>query len=333
MSTKSIEVDSKVQKSFPNGPSALPLQLSPQQTVSPIDWARENRDAIEALLVQHGAILFRGFSVTDVEDFKGFLVAICGPLSPYFERSSPRTEVSGNIFTSTDYPPDQPIFLHNEQSYNRMFPRHIAFFCKVPPEQGGETPIADCRRIFRGIPDQMRTSLIERRYRYVRNYRRGLGLPWQTVFQTDDPNEVERYCQANEVSCEWLDRKRLRTHQIRSVAARHPISGEETWFNHLTFFHFSTLPPATQEALLELGSEDSLPNNTFYGDGQAFEPEVVSTLREIYQQELVSFPWKEGDVLLLDNMLTAHGRKPFSGSRSILTAMATPTPWTNCAIS
>jgi hypothetical protein len=31
-----------------------------------------------------------------------------------------------------------------------------------------------------------------------------------------------------------------------------------------------------------------------------------------------------GDILMVDNMLVAHGREPFSGPRKILVAMAEP---------
>lgn len=36
----------------------------------------------------------------------------------------------------------------------------------------------------------------------------------------------------------------------------------------------------------------------------------------------VVFPWQTGDVLMLDNMLTAHAREPFQGPRKVVVAMA-----------
>ena len=44
-------------------------------------------------------------------------------------------------------------------------------------------------------------------------------------------------------------------------------------------------------------------------------------LRKAYRQETVAFPWETGDVLMLDNMLVAHGRESYSGPRKILAAM------------
>ena len=79
-----------------------------------------------------------------------------------------------------------------------------------------------------------------------------------------------------------------------------------------------------REALLEEFAEGELPANTYYGDGSPIEPEVMEHLREAYRAETVSFPWQKGDLLMLDNMLVAHGRAPYSGAREILVGMAEP---------
>jgi hypothetical protein len=62
--------------------------------------------------------------------------------------------------------------------------------------------------------------------------------------------------------------------------------------------------------------------NTYYGDGSPIEPKVLDQLRAAYNAETVSFPWQKGDLLMLDNMLVAHGRSPFVGPRQILVGMA-----------
>jgi alpha-ketoglutarate-dependent taurine dioxygenase len=42
----------------------------------------------------------------------------------------------------------------------------------------------------------------------------------------------------------------------------------------------------------------------------------------VYWDTAVSFPWREGDVLMNDNMLVAHARNPYQGERKIVVAMA-----------
>jgi alpha-ketoglutarate-dependent taurine dioxygenase len=108
---------------------------------------------------------------------------------------------------------------------------------------------------------------------------------------------------------------------------RHPRTGEEVWFNHATFFHVTTLEPAIRESLLGEFEEDEFPTNSFYGDGSPIETSALDELREIYRQETVTFPWDRGDVLLLDNMLVAHGRAPYVGPRNVLVGMAEPVSW------
>jgi alpha-ketoglutarate-dependent taurine dioxygenase len=66
---------------------------------------------------------------------------------------------------------------------------------------------------------------------------------------------------------------------------------------------------------------ENLPYNTFYGDGSEIPDEVIAHLMTAYDSQTVKFGWQAGDLLLLDNMLVAHGRSRFTGERKILTAM------------
>ncbi len=307
----------------------LPLVIRPAvDGVDLVEWAASNREEVESLLQKHGGLLFRGFAMRDSADLNRFVsAASSGPLE-YGERSSPRTHVANKVYTSTEHPADQEIFLHNEQSYNLNFPLKIIFMCTVAAEEGGATPIADVRRIYREIPEEVRRPFEEKGYMYVRNFGDGFGLSWQEAFQTDDPAQVEEYCAANRIEVEWKDGGRLRTRQVRRAVAKHPRSGETAWFNHATFFHRSTLDPSVRAAFeAAFHAEDDFPNNTLYGDGSPIPVEVMDRLRAIYRESTVRFPWQVGDVLMLDNLLTAHARDPFKGPRKILTAMADPFRW------
>lgn len=318
----------------PNGPvrteplqpdSLLPLVIRPAGPAVDLNvWAGANREFIQSSLVRHGALLFRDFDLARVADFESFVAASANEVMEYRERSSPRHAVSDKVYTSTDYPADAGIFPHNEHSYSRTFPLRLYFFCETPARAGGATPIADCRGILSRISPETVARFRRRGWMYVRNFGDGFGLPWPTVFQTTDKGVVEDYCRRNLIEFEWRGDNRLRTRQVRPVIARHPHTGEEVWFNHLTFFHVSTLDAPVRDALLAAFGEEDLPNNTYYGDGGAIEPEVLDELRRAYEQELVSFTWRRGDVIIIDNLLTAHSRTPFAGPRRILFAMADP---------
>ena len=317
-----------VTTSYLNRGQQLPLVMRPNTDKLDLPaWAGDNRAYIEGALGKHGAILFRGFNLESITEFERFIRAVSGDALEYNERSSPRSLISGHIYTSTDYSADKQIFLHNEQSYNLLFPMKILFYCVKASREGGATPIADTRRVLRQISDEVRERFLRRKYMYVRNFGDGFGLDWQEAFQTSSKSKVEEYCHSNQIEYEWRTGNRLRTKQVREVAARHPKTGELVWFNHLTFFHFSTLDRQIQEEMMRAFAEENMPNNTYYGDGQRIEEEVMTHLREAYQKEKVRFDWQEDDILMLDNMLAAHGREAYAGDRSVAVGMAEPWSW------
>ena len=204
----------------------------------------------------------------------------------------------------------------------------ILFYSAVPALRGGETPIADTRKILSRISHEVKERFIKQKYIYVRNFGDGFGLSWQDAFQTTDRTVVEAYCRKNYIEFEWKDGDRLRTRQVRPAVAQHPKTGALVWFNHLTFFHVTTLEPAVRDSLMAQFGEDDLPNNTMYGDGSPIEPWVLDELRNAYRQEEIAFRWQEGDILMLDNMLMSHGRRPYEGPRRVLVGMAEPCNWT-----
>ncbi|HXS01746.1 MAG TPA: TauD/TfdA family dioxygenase [Pyrinomonadaceae bacterium] len=309
----------------------MPLVIEPSSTdLDLVSWASDRRQFIADELSRHGALLLRGFSIRSVQQFEQFIDVTSGGALPYSERSSPRSQVSGNIFTSTDYPASEKIFLHNEQSYNLQFPLKIYFFCLLPAEVGGETPVADTRQLLASIRPDIRRRFSEQGYLYVRNFGNGFGLSWQETFQTSSKTEVEQYCRQHQIGCQWLAGNRLRTSQRRDAIATHPRTGEQAWFNHATFFHVSTLEPVIRERVLAEFPEVALPNNTYYGDGSRIEAETMDHLQGVYLQHKIPFTWQQFDVLMLDNMLAAHGREAFKGQRKVVTGMADPNLWKDC---
>lgn len=306
---------------------SLPLLASPNVPgVDLIDWVSRHRELIGERLREHGGILFRGFSLASIDHFEQVVKALSGELLRYTYRSTPRSEVEGRIYTSTEYPPDQTIPMHNEMSYSRHWPRKIWFYCVQSAESGGETPIADSRAVYRRIDPEVRRRFLERGVMYIRNYGGGLDLPWQNVFGTEDRREVEAFCKDSGIEYEWRSGDRLRTRQICQGVCNHPDTDEPLWFNQAHLFHVSSLLPELRESLLEDLGEDELPRHARFGDGSSIEEDDLAEIRAAYEQEMVIFPWQDGDLVLLDNMLTAHGRRPFSGKRRVLVGMAEQGP-------
>jgi alpha-ketoglutarate-dependent taurine dioxygenase len=284
----------------------------------------EHRPAIRARLREHGAVLLRGLDLAGVEGFDQAVRALAGEPLRYTERSSPRSVIKGQVYTSTDYPPSEEIFLHNENSYQATWPMSLFFYCVQASETLGATPLADTRAVYRAIDPEVRDEFDRRGWMVVRNYTPGFGLPWQQVFGTGDRAEVAAYCARNGVEVEWRPDDVLRTRARRTAVHRHPTTGEVVWFNHITFFHVTTLAEDVCAGLRDLLGEDGLPTNTYYGDGGRIPDEVVAHLRSCYRAAQRRFPWQAGDVLMVDNMLAAHGREPFTGPRTVAVAMAEP---------
>ena len=321
----SLQGQELVKISFWDEQKCFPMVVEPAiEGLNLNAWARNNKDFLDSNLLKHGALLFRHFGAQPVEDFDQFIQTTSGQLLDYTYRSTPRTRVSGKIYTSTEYPPEMSIPMHNENSYSRNWAMKLFFLSVIPAEQGGETPFADSRRMYEKIDPEIREKFIRKNVMYVRNYGDDIDLSWQNVFQTTSRAEVEHYCRKAGISFEWLGNDRLRTRQICQSVARHPKTGEMVWFNQANLFHISSLPPEVQQSLLSNFGEEFLPRNAYFGDGERIEDAVIEHINQVYEREWVAFFWREGDIVMLDNMLAAHGRKPFRGQRKIVVGMSEP---------
>jgi alpha-ketoglutarate-dependent taurine dioxygenase len=281
-----------------------------------------NRADVRERLRAHGALLFRGFDVGGVDGFEAAVRAISGQPLAYDERSSPRSTIKGNIYTSTDYPAQEEIFFHSENSYRTSWPMTLYFHCVQPPATLGATPLADTRQVLRLLDPSVVEGFRRRRWMVVRNFG-DYGVPWREAFGTDDRQEVQRYCAEHDIGCEWKGDD-LRTTSVRDAIHRHPETGAEVWFNHVAIFHVSTRPPEVRASMLELFDEEDLPSNTYFGDGGRIPDDVMDHIRDCYRRSSVRFDYQRDDVVVVDNMLTAHGREPFTGPRRIAVAMAEP---------
>lgn len=299
----------------------LPLLARPsEENVSLADWAAENREQLRSRVHSAGGVLFRGFRLHGPEDFHRVISAIGGEELDYTERSSPRSRVQGNVFTSTDHPADQAINFHNELAYSGRWPMEIFFFCHTPAAEGGETPIADSRQVLANLSEETRGRFRSDGVMYTRYLGSGLGLHWHEVFQTENRSEVESFCREQGIDFEW-EGECLRTRVVRPAIRTHPTTGEEVWFNHGHFFNIHSMAPDLRQQMLSTVERQNLPFNTCFGDGSEILPEVVREIDDAFAAARVEFEWEQGDLLYLDNMLTAHARNPYSGERRILVGM------------
>ncbi len=283
-------------------------------------WAAAQRDQLDRHLDEYGAVLLRGFHVREVEEFERFAAAVCGELySDYGDL--PHDAAEGQVYTATPYPPDQRILYHNESSQMDKWPMRQIFWCAQPSLVGGETPITDCRQVYKKLDPKIRADFAQKGLMYVRNFVPGVDVPWQEFFRSEDQATVEARCRAAGMDVEWLADGGLRTKRQGPGVARHPRTGEEIFFNQIQAHHIACLEPEVRKSLLEITSEEGLPRNVTFGDGTPIPDDVVQQIVELYDELSLISPWQQGDVLVVDNMLMAHARNTFSGPRKIYVAM------------
>ncbi len=313
-------------------PGKPPIVYAPpvQDVTQAGQWLAENRTALKDELLRSGCLMIRGLPVASAADFAAVRDVLLPQRAAYKEKATPRTDFGAGVFSSTDLPAVQPIRLHNENSYTLDFPGTLLFCCLVAPEAGGATTVGDMREALRLLDPALRERFAATGWLLVRNYSELAGLPWYKSFATDDPAVAEAYCRENTIGYEWLDGDALRTRQRRSAIITHPVTGEKVWFNHVAFWNRWTLDPDVRDVLLETYGEDGLPFDTYVGDGAALTEAEAESLNQVYDQVTMRETWQPGDLLMVDNILCAHGREAYRGDRKILVGMGDPVALDAC---
>ena len=310
----------------------MPFIVQPEATQENVtvnhllSYYKANFDYLEMRLLEQGALLFRGFGVKTPASFARCMRSLNGNLLDYVDGNSPRTKLAAGVYTSTEYPSEYYISMHNELSYSHKWPRKLFFGCIVAPQENGETPIADSRAILNNLDPEVVDEFTRKGVKYVRNLQggQGVGPSWQETFETTDKPTVEAYAAACGSKAEWQADGSLKLIQVRPATATHPQTKQRVWFNQADQFHPSTHPRDVCENMMSVykGKESELPQNACFGDDTPIPVSMLEHIRETTRNSAVLFPWQTGDLLIIDNMLTCHGRMPYAGPRKILVSMS-----------
>lgn len=269
----------------------------------------------------HGAILFRDFPLTTPEDFDAFIAAFGFENFPYEGSLSNAVRVNKTprVFTANEAPADVKIYLHHEMAQTPIYPSKLMFFCEQPAETGGATPLCRSDRLwekltakFPAFADNCRTKGLK--YSNVmppdNDPASGMGRSWKSTLRAETKADAERRLRDIGYSWEWLEGDCLRaTTPILPAVCKLP-DGRETFFNQLIAAH---------QGWKDLRNDPS--RSITFGDGTLLDADAVKYAAQIGDELAFPVPWQRGDVALVDNFVTMHGRQSFTGTRKVLASL------------
>ena len=288
-----------------------------RRNVSLATAAIQARTELTAQLRRYGAVLAKGFAGLCAQELGRLATGLCGELVSYTERSTPRTRLSENLYSATEHPGHQRIDLHNENSYAHQWPGTLFFWCVSPAPSGGENLLADSRAVLARLPHTLRERFEKHGVLYQRELGPPLGMPWQYVFQCEQREEVDAICRDAGYRVNWHSEANLSLSRVADAVSKHPVTGEASWFNHALFFHETSLDNAVRRSIQDLYGDGYLPNRSFFGDGSPIGNDELTQLRAAYAQCERQLLLEKDDVLIVDNLLMAHGRCAYEGTRDV----------------
>lgn len=303
-------------------PLALSPAPAPAQVPSLAEAVRQNKPWVEAKLREAGALLFRGFKVPTATEFNDVLEALGYDNAPVNVSGAKRTHIVGRIFTSNDGPPEMKFYCHNEMAYINDHPKKAFFYCEVEPESGGETGIVLGHVLYRRMKEK-HPEFVEHLERCGLVYTRGLadgtdpnsmiGRGWQSTFGTEDKSEAEKKASQLGWELKWLEDGGVQAKMapVPGIKVVKSADGSERklWFNSIAAAYLTWVDTRNKQGI-----------NVQFADGTPLPRDVMGDYLKILDEECVAFPWKHGDVLMLDNHAVMHSRNPFSGPRRVLAA-------------
>jgi hypothetical protein len=230
-----------------------------------------------------------------------------------------RVNVTDRVFTANEAPPDTSIYLHHEMAQTPLYPSKLFFYCQIAAEEGGATPL--CRSDI--LVDQLREAdpdliarLETRGVRYTNimpasdDTGSGQGRSWRSTLNAESQEDAENRLLDLGYGWEWMDDGSLRATTPVLDAVRQLPDGRTVFFNQLiaAFRGWSDQRNDASRAIS-------------FGDG---EPITADDMQEaIRLSDELSFDtlWEAGDVVLVDNFLVMHGRRPFQGTRRVLASL------------
>ena len=319
----------------------LPLVISPKNgDISLANfkaWSEAHQEEWRALLASQGAILLRGFPVDQAEDFATVVRAVIGRELIDYKGEGSRKYIVKGVYTSTEAPPKFKIPLHHETSCTNDPIEYICFYCDIAPEPGtGRTILGRTEEITREMKKRPHLwNLFDGKIlRYTSKHPpegsffarvNPTHRTWVQAFETTDKNEVEQICAAKGYDFKWNDEWIEVTRRVPAILGPDQYFDHPYWYNQAHLYHPNPRIRGGRANHLLANLLYLLPSTRQYeitfDDGSSLPREIVYEIYDILDEKTIGFDWEKGDVVLLHNRLTCHGRSSYGGPRRILVTM------------
>ncbi|OSP41576.1 hypothetical protein B7767_19860 [Streptomyces sp. 13-12-16] len=304
----------------PTWMDGLPVPSFEAPVSSPLTSLRDMRATIREQLLVHGAVLIHGLpmdkpdSLAEARDSLGI-----GSFTPT-EVFNRRSDFGNGILSPISWPQNRHICPVQEGSFSRTFPSVVLTACITPPDGDGRAYLSDARRVAGHLPAHLAERVREDGWIMTRAFHGGFGITWPEAFSVTDRAELEELFEAERVESGWLPNGTLHTVRHLPGFIDHPETGEECWFNQLSFLNAGSLD-RTERAFMTKAFGKHLPMNSFFGDGSPLSEEDVAAIDHAYDSVRIELPWRRGDLLLTDNIIMGQGRSPIEGAPEFLVAL------------
>jgi alpha-ketoglutarate-dependent taurine dioxygenase len=287
-----------------------------------LKWIKENKADLHKLLIKHGALLLRGFPVSNSDAFERMLDNTDYENMPYIGGAAPRSQVTASrIVTANESPASEKIPFHHEMAQVPTPPGYIFFYCDIPSPVGGATSILHSAEIcdtFFEINPEFANKVAEQGVRYIRvmpeitDTSSAIGRSWKDTFQVQTREEAERVMREAGMDWEWQANGDCKTYTNVLPAIREDSEiGRKVFFNSL--------------AAVYTGWNDSRNKGetaVLTANGDTLDADAMAKLVEAMDEKCVNFKWEKGDVMWINNHTVLHARQPFEGDRRILASIA-----------
>ena len=354
---------SKLRRDAADSSTFMPLVITPRWNNTLqffVEWSCKNRAWLDQMMLEHGALLIRGFAIRTAYDMELALQGYQPNLNDTYRGTSPRKLMTGaqKVFSAAEVPCNYPIAQHLEMSFLEAPPAQLYFGCLQPSATaGGETALCDFAKVAQDMSPFLKQKFLDKGIRYTRTHKK-IGtyftydvsdmLGWPQMFGTDDKKKVEAMCAAEGLPVQWTgpDQDVFVSVTESPAFQLHPVTKRLVWFNHTQVFHWTTFTAELWHAFQRcrdirllfhclfvslfcfiqyglLGRSMGL--HATFGDGTEISIEEMAEIRRTIHQNMIYSRWQKGEMLWIDNFRVSHGRQPtYDKSRKVVVAWASP---------